>query len=314
MTNSVLNDYIAEVSSIVERDVKNEREKKKILKHLLELQKTKINIMIVGGTGVGKSSTINALFETEKAKVGQGVDPETKVIEKYEMDNLVLWDTPGLGDSKEEDRKHTEIIRRKLTETDEDGHLLIDLVLVIVDGSSRDLGSTYQLINDVVIPYYGKENSSRIIIAINQADIAMKGLGHWDMENNCPKPELEEFLEQKVLSIKRRVFESTGVTVDPIYYSAGYKEGDKPQLPYNLSKLFYYMVKNLKGEKAEKVAIMQSRQRENFINDDMHDGGETYRRGILDKIVDGIGAAVEFVGDTVKSVGSWVKDTFFSWW
>lgn len=53
--------------------------------------------MITGATGSGKSSTINALFNTEVAKVGVGVDPETMDITKYDLDNLVLWDSPGLG-------------------------------------------------------------------------------------------------------------------------------------------------------------------------------------------------------------------------
>ena len=41
------------------------------MKNLLNLKKQKINLMITGATGVGKSSTINALFNTEKAKVGR---------------------------------------------------------------------------------------------------------------------------------------------------------------------------------------------------------------------------------------------------
>ena len=58
--------------------------------------------MITGATGCGKSSTINALFNidstnyTERAKVGVTPDPETMSIERYELDNLVLWDSPVL--------------------------------------------------------------------------------------------------------------------------------------------------------------------------------------------------------------------------
>ncbi len=57
--------------------------------------------MITGATGSGKSSTINALFDLEVAKVGTGVDPETMDIQKFDLDNLVLWDSPGLGKWKE---------------------------------------------------------------------------------------------------------------------------------------------------------------------------------------------------------------------
>ena len=55
----------------------------------MHLKEQKINLMITGATGCGKSSTINALFNTEVARVGVGVDPETMDITKYDLDNLV---------------------------------------------------------------------------------------------------------------------------------------------------------------------------------------------------------------------------------
>ncbi len=63
----------------------------------------------------------------------------------------------------------------------------------------------------------------RVLVAINQADMAMKGK-NWDYENNRPNEKLQAFLEEKVQSVKRRVKEATGVDIEPIYYSAGYKE------------------------------------------------------------------------------------------
>ena len=73
----------------------------------MRLKKQKVNLMVTGATGCGKSSTINALFGVEVAKVGTSVDPETMDIERYELDNLVVWDTPGLGDGKEADNRHS---------------------------------------------------------------------------------------------------------------------------------------------------------------------------------------------------------------
>ena len=221
----------------------NEVEKNKMLKNVMRLKEQKINIMITGATGCGKSSTINALFETEVAKVGVGVDPETMEIEKYELDNLILWDTPGLGDGKEADNRHAKNIIKKLAEVDNKGNALIDLVLVILDGSSRDLGTSYELINNVIIPNLGEDKENRILVAINQADMAMKGR-NWDFNENKPNDKLKEFLEEKVRSVKNRIYEGTGVSVEPIYYSAGYKEeGEVQNRPYNLSKLLYYIVK-----------------------------------------------------------------------
>ncbi len=76
------------------------------------IRQTKINVLLVGGTGVGKSSTINALFQSHEkesnAVVGEGTTPETMDIGDYELENLVIWDTPGLGDSPEKDKEHQE--------------------------------------------------------------------------------------------------------------------------------------------------------------------------------------------------------------
>lgn len=171
--NSLQND-------IINSDI-DELNKNKILKNIMKLKEQKINIMITGATGCGKSSTINAMFDTEIAKVGVGVDPETMEIEKYELDNLILWDTPGLGDGKETDNRHSKNIIKKLSELDDQGKALIDLVLVILDGGSRDLGTSYELINQVIIPNLGEDKENRILVAINQADMAMKGR-NWNYE------------------------------------------------------------------------------------------------------------------------------------
>ena len=111
----------------------DEQAKSIIFRNLARLKDTKVNILITGATGCGKSSTINALFDAEKAKVGQGVDPETMDIQRYDLDNIVLFDSPGLGDGKEADRRHAKNIIDKLYEKNSDGDLLIDLVLVILD-------------------------------------------------------------------------------------------------------------------------------------------------------------------------------------
>lgn len=220
----------------------NETEKNRLKKNFLHLKEQKLNLMITGATGSGKSSTINALFNMEVAKVGVTSDPETMEITNYTLGNLVLWDTPGLGDGKEADTRHTKNIINKLLEKDEKGNLLIDLVLIILDGSSRDLGTSYELINNVIIPNLG-EDKNRILIAINQADIAMKGR-YWNYEENKPEPELVEFLDDKVKSVQERIKEGTGLDITPIYYSAGFKEeGGSQERPYNLSKLLYYIIK-----------------------------------------------------------------------
>lgn len=232
----------------------SEAEKNKKLSKLLKARGQKINLMLVGATGSGKSSTINSLFNTSVAKVGVGVEPETAHIECYQMENLTIWDTPGLGDSVIKDGEYSNEIVKKLSETDEDGTLLIDLVVVVVDASSKDLNTTYDLINKILIPCMTKENKDRIIVAVNQADMAMKGT-HWDFENNRPDAVLEEFLVDKCTSIKKRIFEATECEFDVMYYCAGYTDEDGVQKPaYNLTKLLYKIMLSIPACKRLAIA------------------------------------------------------------
>ncbi|MFP6057123.1 GTPase [Helicobacter pylori] len=69
------------------------------LHEAIKKEKPKMNILLMGATGVGKSSLINALFGKEIAKAGVG-KPITQHLEKYidEQKSLILWDTQGIED------------------------------------------------------------------------------------------------------------------------------------------------------------------------------------------------------------------------
>lgn len=287
-------------SDIMNADIPDS-EKNKLMKNFLHLKQQKINLMITGATGCGKSSTINALFNTEVAKVGVGVDPETMEITRYDLDNLVLWDSPGLGDGKEADNRHAKNIIKKLNERDENGNLLIDLVLVILDGSTRDLGTSYELINSVIVPNLGEDKEGRILIAINQADVAMKGR-YWNYEENKPEPPLIKFLEDKVVSVQKRIKEGTGIDVTPIYYSAGFKEEGMEQCrPYNLSKLLYYIIKFTPKEKRLSFVENINRSEEMWKdNDDLKD----YRKGILEELGETVTDCATQGADVGGAIGS----------
>lgn len=149
-----------------------------------------LDVLVIGGTGAGKSSTLNAMFEREISKVGRGCDPETMEISSYKLnEKLRFWDTPGLGDSKEGDR---------------------------------------------------------ILVAINQADMAMKGR-HWDEEKNRPDEKLLSFLKDKTESVVSRVKEGTGVSIKrPVFYSA--------ERAYNIESLLDLIVDNMPRERRNLVA------------------------------------------------------------
>ena len=283
--------------------------KKKLFKNILNLKNKKVNLMITGATGCGKSSTINAMFNMDVAKVGMGVDPETMEIQKYELDNLILWDSPGLGDG-EKDIQHSKGIIKKLNELDKNNKPLIDLILIILDGGSKDLGTSYELINSVIIPTLGENAKDRILIAINKADTATT-FRDWDFDNNKPKEKLIIFLEEKIKSVKNRVKKATGVDIEPIYYSAGFKDEDEAQRPYNLSKLLYFIVKNTPSEK--RLAFVNSTSDDKDMwsdSDEIKDYNKEIKQSFLESIrenaSDGadIGADIGHIfGKTGETIG-----------
>lgn len=197
-----------------------------------------LDVMVTGVTGAGKSTTLNSLFEKEVAKVGTGVEPETMGLDSYELSDMIrFWDTPGLGDGVEKDKVHGKKLvdlLYKPYQLESNTYGLIDIVLVIIEGANRDMGTTYKLLNEIIVPNFQKE---RILVAVNQCDVAMKGR-HWNHKMNKPEANLYDYLEDQATSIQRRVKEATGVSImKPIYYSAEYG--------YNVNKLLDFLIDNI---------------------------------------------------------------------
>lgn len=259
----------AELDELLNKSDLDEEDKTKLKLNIKKLANTKLNILITGGTGVGKSSTINSLFnmgdeyKQEFSEIGTTNKPQTMEIKKYEIGkNLVLWDSPGLGDGIK-DSEHIAKINKKLHEKDSKGNALIDLVLIIVDAKTRDLGTTYHLITNVIIPALGENAKDRILIALNKCDQALEGDFWVKGDSPYPEEELIKYLDESVKIISDRIYETTSVRIEPIYYSSGKSRNGIQENPYNLGKLLKFIVDYTPSKKR---AVFKGKINENKNN------------------------------------------------
>ena len=271
---------IIENNSTISESLSSE-EKKEYMNNIQNiLAGNKVNILIAGATGSGKSTTVNALFNTDDAGIGNGPDPETKEVLMYSFRNMTIWDTPGFGDSPEQDRATGRMIKDLLERNNEKGLPLIDLVLLILDGSSRDMMSTFEIITSVIEPYVRYRDS--IIVAINQTDIAMKGR-YWNRDERKPEPRLISFMNDKVVSVEERIRISCGLEVKAMYYSALEK--------YNILKLLCFIIDNLPDEeKIINVAEQVNRNPEIWMSHD--EETQELSRNVFDKLSKVVSGAV----------------------
>lgn len=162
------------------------------------------HILFIGNTGSGKSSLINALSGANLAIVGNDVDPQTVQIKSYRISQTpyIFWDSPGLGEGIEEDKKHISVVNKLLLNRQ------MHRIVLVVEAGKKDLGTTYKIIKNIV----NKSPSQSIIIAVNQVDI-VNSRYQWNNDTNEPSPSLKKYIAELTLSVRRRIIESTNIEI-----------------------------------------------------------------------------------------------------
>ena len=156
-----------------------------------------LDVMIVGALGVGKSSTLNALVGKSIATIGNSFYSMTEDIQSYNLSSKVrIWDTPGIGDSyllsDVNNKMSMGMLLRTKAVSSAKWYGLIDLVLLIVDASCKDLQATEKILNEIVLkniaPY-------RVLLAINKVDQALDG-DNWNKRLQRPNELLSHYLDE----------------------------------------------------------------------------------------------------------------------
>ena len=143
-------------------------EVKKTIEALKEDQRRTFTFLLIGRTGVGKSSTINTLLGQDIATIGD-FEPETEAVEKYSRTindvNFVVVDTPGLCDDLPERGNDAAYLKKIEKEVSE-----IDCLLFVTPLNATRVSSDEKRAIQLIGEAFGKEVWHHAIIVFTFAE------------------------------------------------------------------------------------------------------------------------------------------------
>ena len=149
---------------------------KEVSKWYAKGQRRPFSILIIGETGLGKSTLINNLLGEDIAEVGRGVHSETEIISKHEASpngiRCLVYDTPGLLDTHGEGQRDQETLREIEALINRDGISVVIFCFKITETRlTKRIKGVFQEYHKIGIPW------NRTVIALTFADQITKADG-----------------------------------------------------------------------------------------------------------------------------------------
>ncbi len=173
-------------------------------------------IALIGECGVGKTTTINAMFNTGlptshvKACTQESHELHIPVSEVVgEKGSIKIYDMPGLGEDIHADEIHKLTYKRVLSDC--------DVAVWVLDATTRHFTHTQMALRDVVGNAMG--SLDRLVIGINKVDGIKPG--QWNKEYNLPSPEQDVSIDEKIIDVMEKISKVCYIQKDRIIpYSA----------------------------------------------------------------------------------------------
>lgn len=190
------------------------------------------HIAVIGKCGVGKTSTINALFGRDW-KISHTRAATTRVQESIlesERGRLKISDLPGLGEDIATESSYRQIYAEVLDKC--------EIALFILKADSRDMLEVQRILRDVVARSL-PDVAQRLVIGLNQVDLVYPG--DWIEAANIPSKEQEKNIRLIVRERIRSIRKVCPIKTTQIVAYSALKR-------YRLQQLFYAMIASTAGE------------------------------------------------------------------
>lgn len=182
----------------------------------------------IGETGVGKSSTLNALFNAGLevshieacTQTVRGVEVSTNSVAGVNG-ALVAYDMPGLGESQLKQKEHIALYEQVLKD--------VDVALWILDAQNRAIASVQQYLERELRSIHPRL-LERMVIALNKVELVYPGENAWHPLANLPSEEQEKNIKGRIHDVKRKIREVLPNWRGRIIGYSAHKRYNLPQL------------------------------------------------------------------------------------
>lgn len=196
-----------------------------------EILEKPFRVAVIGQSGVGKSSTLNAVFGLKNytSDIAEGT---TEIIEKIfpmrDGFNLSIYDMPGLNNDVDKDIEYEKLYKKILPGC--------DVIVYIINAHSKDIGEDCRILKEVVLPICNtNEIRENLILAINKIDTIGESYNpndpelRWNVFDNEPTEKLKDAIRRKLGDLNDKLIDENligaadSLNVDQlVYYSAIY--------------------------------------------------------------------------------------------
>lgn len=201
-----------------------------------EVRNFKPKVAIMGKSGAGKSSLVNALFGETVSKVSD-IGTGTKEVNYFDYEGITLIDFPGLADlNKENEAQFLKMYKEELSD--------VDLTLWIIPANDRANAPDIAIYEQLLKPE--RERMPTMVILSKQDNVKTPRKKFWDDDDFKPTNKLDQVILEKE-NLLSREFDLSIRYISSV--ATEYDDDTKAYRSFNLDGLVNKIVSVLPNEK-----------------------------------------------------------------